>query len=59
MLISVYMNDKASFDGFWNYWKAHCAAGSGDTCLMTWRIGGAGGSAARRPTPTKTPRSRC
>src|SRR4029079_10734980 len=38
MLISVYMNDKASFDGFWTYWKAHCASGSGNTCLMTWRI---------------------
>ncbi len=44
MLISAYMNDKTYFDGFWGYWKAHCAAGSGDTCLMTWRIGGAGGS---------------
>ena len=44
MLISAYMNDKPYFDGFWGYWKAHCAAGSGDTCLMTWRIGGAGGT---------------
>ena len=43
MLISAYMNDKPYFDGFWGYWKAHCAVGSGDTCLMTWRIGGAGG----------------
>jgi endo-1,4-beta-D-glucanase Y len=44
MLISVYMNDKTLFDGFWTYWKAHCASGSGSSCLMTWRIGGAGGS---------------
>ena len=44
MLISAYMNDKTYFDGFWTYWKAHCAVGSGNTCLMTWKIGGAGGS---------------
>ena len=44
MLISAYMNDKTYFDGFWTYWKAHCASGSGNTCLMTWRIGGAGGT---------------
>ena len=47
------------FDGFWTYWKAHCAVGSGDTCLMTWRSAASRRPAARRPTPTRTRRSRC
>jgi endo-1,4-beta-D-glucanase Y len=46
MLIAVYMNDKPLFDGLWAYWKAHAAVTSatGQTALMTWRIGGAGGT---------------
>ena len=43
MLIAVYMNDKPFFDGLWAYWRAHCA-GTSPGCLMTWRIGGAGGT---------------
>jgi len=44
MLIAVAFNDKPLFDGLWGYWKSHCAVGSGAGCLMTWRIGGQGGS---------------
>jgi endo-1,4-beta-D-glucanase Y len=38
MLIGVYMNDKALFDGLWTYWKANPASGP----LMTWITGGSG-----------------
>jgi endo-1,4-beta-D-glucanase Y len=44
MLIAVYMNDKALFDGLWTYWKTKCAVGSGGSCLMTWCIPSGGGS---------------
>src|SRR5260221_602367 len=46
MLIAVYMNDKAFFDGLWTYWRAHCenSAPQPPACLMTWRVGGAGGT---------------
>jgi endo-1,4-beta-D-glucanase Y len=44
MLIAVYMNDKDLFDKLWGYWNAHRV--SNDVLLMTWRIGGAGGSGA-------------
>jgi endo-1,4-beta-D-glucanase Y len=46
MLIAVYMNDKALFDGLWTYWMNNAAvrSASGQTGLMTWRIGGLGGS---------------
>jgi endo-1,4-beta-D-glucanase Y len=42
MMISVYMNDKALFDGLYTYWKAHIASNS----LMTWCIPSGGGSCA-------------
>lgn len=42
MIIAVYMNDKALFDGLWQYWKANAATSDGP--LMTWRIGGGGGT---------------
>src|SRR4029079_1383898 len=45
MLISAYMGDKTLFDGLWTYWKGNCASGSGNTCLMTWKIPGGSGSA--------------
>jgi endo-1,4-beta-D-glucanase Y len=41
MLMAVYMGDKALFDGLLGYWKAH---GSGQNMLMTWKIGGTGGT---------------
>jgi endo-1,4-beta-D-glucanase Y len=41
MLISVYMNDKALFDGLWGYWKGNAV----DQLLMTWQIPGGSGSA--------------
>jgi endo-1,4-beta-D-glucanase Y len=45
MLIGVYMNDKALFDGLWAYWRQHCDGNTkGGGCLMTWRVGGAGGT---------------
>ncbi len=45
MLIGVYMNDRTLFDGLWAYWRQHCDAGNkGSGCLMTWRVGGAGGT---------------
>lgn len=34
MLISVYMNDRETFDGLSKYWLAHPATGT--TALMTW-----------------------
>jgi endo-1,4-beta-D-glucanase Y len=40
MLIAVYMNDKALFDGLYGYWKGHVATNS----LMTWCIPSGGGS---------------
>jgi endo-1,4-beta-D-glucanase Y len=42
MLIAVFFDDKALFDGLLGYWKAH---GSGDNMLMTWKIPGGNGSA--------------
>jgi endo-1,4-beta-D-glucanase Y len=42
MLISVFMDDKALFDGLWGYWKAHA---SSDSLLMTWKVPGGNGSA--------------
>jgi endoglucanase len=47
MLIAVYMNDKALFDGLWAYWKTGtgCGAGSGSSCLMNWNSTGGQGSA--------------
>ena len=42
MLISVFMDDKALFDGLWGYWKAHP---SNDSLLMNWKIPGGSGSA--------------
>jgi endoglucanase len=42
MLIAVYMNDQALFDGLWAYWKAHPASG----LLMNWKIPGGSGSAS-------------
>jgi endo-1,4-beta-D-glucanase Y len=46
MLIAVYMNDKAFFDGLWAYWRLHCDNSTPvpTACLMTWRVGGAGGT---------------
>jgi endo-1,4-beta-D-glucanase Y len=41
MLMAVYMADKPLFDGLLGYWKAHPSAQS---MLMTWKIGGTGGS---------------
>jgi endo-1,4-beta-D-glucanase Y len=41
MLMAVYMGDKPLFDGLLGYWKAHPSAQS---MLMTWKIGGTGGS---------------
>jgi endoglucanase len=35
MMIAVYMDDKALFDGLYTYWKAHLHSG---TPLMTWCI---------------------
>jgi endoglucanase len=43
MLIGVYMNDKALFDGLWTYWKANPATTDGP--LMTWQIPGGQGTA--------------
>ncbi len=40
MLIAVYMDDKALFDGLWTYWKAN-----GDGTLMTWKVPGGTGTA--------------
>src|SRR5690349_10512805 len=40
MLISVYMNDKTTFDQLYGYWNNHLAAGK----LMTWCIPAGGGS---------------
>ncbi len=42
LLIAVYFNDKDLFDKLYAYWNAHLAQGK----LMTWRIGGQGGSGA-------------
>ncbi len=36
MIISVYMNDKALFDGLWQYWKANADSGTPDGPLMKW-----------------------
>jgi endo-1,4-beta-D-glucanase Y len=46
MLIAVYMNDKALFDGLWSYAQngIHCAVSS-PGCLMTWNTTGGSGSA--------------
>jgi endoglucanase len=41
MLIAVYMNDQALFDGLLKYWKNNSAGGM----LMTWKIPGGSGSA--------------
>ncbi len=41
MLLAVYMGDKTLFDALLGYWKAHA---SGQSMLMTWKIGGQGGS---------------
>ena len=46
MLIAVYMNDKALFDGLFNYWTSNAASGGGTAGpLMTWQIPGGTGSA--------------
>jgi endo-1,4-beta-D-glucanase Y len=46
MLIAVYMNDKALFDGLFNYWTSNVASGGGTAGpLMTWQIPGGTGSA--------------
>jgi endo-1,4-beta-D-glucanase Y len=46
MLIAVYMNDKALFDGLFNYWTSNVASGGGSAGpLMTWQIPGGTGSA--------------
>jgi len=42
MLIAVYMDDKALFDGLYTYWKANTSAGTG---LMTWNNTGGTGTA--------------
>jgi endo-1,4-beta-D-glucanase Y len=36
MLIAVNMNDKATFDNLYTYWKSKKGAGSGTAGLMTW-----------------------
>jgi endo-1,4-beta-D-glucanase Y len=41
MLIAVYMNDQALFNGLWGYWQSQATAGS----LMNWDIPGGNGSA--------------
>jgi hypothetical protein len=41
MLIAVYMGDRDLFDGLLGYWKANAGA---QTMLMTWKIGGTGGT---------------
>ncbi len=41
MLIAVYMDDKALFDGLWTYWKAHSATSDGP--LMYWKVPGSAG----------------
>lgn len=43
MLISVYMDDKALFDGLYTYWKGH--GGSSDGALMVWKVPGGTGTA--------------
>lgn len=46
MLIAVYMNDKALFDGLLDYWTSNAASGGGTLGpLMTWQIPGGTGSA--------------
>ena len=40
MMIAVYFDDKALFDGLYTYWKAHIATNG----LMTWCIPAGGGS---------------
>jgi endo-1,4-beta-D-glucanase Y len=45
MLIAVYMDDKALFDGLWTYWKANPATSEADGPLMTWQIPGGSGTA--------------
>jgi endo-1,4-beta-D-glucanase Y len=41
MLIAVYMDDKALFDGLYTYWKANTTGGP----LMTWKVPGGTGTA--------------
>jgi endo-1,4-beta-D-glucanase Y len=43
MLIAVYVDDKALFDGLWTYWKANSATSDGP--LMTWQVPGGQGTA--------------
>ncbi len=43
MLIAVYMDDKALFDGLWTYWKSNGATSDGP--LMTWEVPGGSGTA--------------
>ena len=45
MLIAVYMNDKALFDGLWGFWKSHAAAGPANAPLMDWKATSGNGSA--------------
>jgi endoglucanase len=45
MLIAVYMNDKALFDGLWGFWKTKSAGGPANAPLMDWRAGSGNGSA--------------
>ena len=45
MLIAVYMNDQALFDGLFGFWKSHPAAGPANAPLMDWKAGSGNGSA--------------
>jgi hypothetical protein len=58
MMIAVYFDDKALFDGLYTYWKAHDRDEQPDVwCIpagaQLLRLGGTA------TTPTRTRRSRC
>jgi endo-1,4-beta-D-glucanase Y len=51
MMIAVYFDDKALFDGLYTYWKANI---SGSTSLMTWCIPAGSGSCSASGGGTAT-----